>query len=109
MAAMEPATPATASAARKITLAADACAAQPGSPCRESELSRRHAVATELRGALNALTLSLHVLERHGSDAQALEFTGYVASAARRIAALTKQLYEPPAHRVRPARNADAG
>ena len=64
---------------------------------RDVELCRQQFIACRLRGSLNALTLSLHVLERHGAEPQALEFANHVAQAAKRISALAKRLYVPEA------------
>ena len=81
------------SCAREGNHVAAVCATQPVGSSHAIEVGQRRAIATELRGALNALTLSLRVLEHHESDVQALEFAGHVAKAAKRIATLTKGLY----------------
>jgi len=92
--------------ARERDHLAAVCATQPVGSSQAIEVSRRRAIATELRGALNALTLSLHVLEHHESEAQALEFAGHVANAAKRIGRLTKGLYGDE-RKARSSRTAD--
>ena len=77
----------------------------------ETQVDRQQVIACRLRGSLNALILSLHVLEQHANEPQALEFSGHVAQAAKQINALTRRLYATdagddvvPASRARPPR-----